>query len=165
MYSWLKSFKYVSALGSQAIGYETRTSGNCAVVATKQQCEAIAAAVGSAAGAAGGYAPPPANGEGSQQHLPGIGGTPVSPFGGGATSPTIGGAGITGTVPTSAFSAEANSPLNLLGKIESWGVGGSSKMKTVEISTEDFSGKQLQELLRKLPEGKYALKIEKEEDA
>lgn len=70
---------------------------------------------------------------------------------------------MTSVVPTSSYYAEPNSPLNLLGKIEGWGVGVSTKVKSLEISTEDFNGKQLQELLRKLPEGKYTLKIEKEE--
>ena len=121
-----------------------------------------------AAAAAGGYTvPPPTPGV---PVAPPPGGTlpgdetPPNPFAGGAT-PSSGGSGITAMVPTSLHNADPNSPLNLLGKIESWGVGGATKVKTIEISTEDFSGKQLQDLVRKLPEGKYGLKIEKEDEA
>lgn len=124
----------------------------------------------SAAAAAGGYTvPAPApGGSGTPVTggiLPGGGALAPNPFGGGTPAGSGGGAGITSTVPTSFHIAEPNSPLNLLGKIESWGVDGATKVKTVEISTEEFTGKQLQELLRKLPEGKYTLKIEKEGQA
>lgn len=124
----------------------------------------------SATGAAGGYTPPAPTGGTVTPGGTGTSGTgepPANPFGGGAPTPSTGGGGggITGAVPTSSHFSEANSPLNLLGKIESWGVSGATKVRTIEISTAEFSGKQLQELIRKLPEGKYALKIEKEEDA
>lgn len=124
----------------------------------------------SAAIAAGGYTQPIPTG-GGVPTIPGgtptggVAETPGNPFAGGGTTSGGGVAGITSVVPTSSFSAEANSPLNLLGKIEGWGVGGNTKVRTVEISTADFSGKQLQEMLRKLPEGKYTLRIETEEGA
>jgi len=123
----------------------------------------------SASPAAGGYTPTPITG-GGLSPTPGgslFGGDPtLNPFGGGpapAVGGGSGGSGITGAVPTIAYTAESNSPLNLLGKVEGWGVDGSTKVKTIELVTADFSGKQLQELLRKLPEGKYSLRIEKED--
>lgn len=120
----------------------------------------------SATGAAGGYTPPAVSG--GTPTPGGVGGSgelPANPFDERTPppQPTGGGGGITGAVPTSAHFSEANSPLNLLGKIEKWGISGATKVRTIEISTAEFSGKQLQELIRKLPEGKYALKIEKEE--
>jgi len=94
--------------------------------------------------------PPPAGGSSS---------------GGGAPAPS-GGGGITSTVPTPAapvLTSPANSPLNLLGTVEQWGITGQTKMRTLRLSTEGLTGAQLQALLRKLPEGKYVLEVQKEE--
>jgi hypothetical protein len=84
--------------------------------------------------------------------------------GGGAPAPT--GGGITSTVPIPAapvLTSPANSPLNLLGTVEQWGITGQTKMRTLRLSTEGLTGAQLQALLRKLPEGKYVLEVQKEE--
>ena len=63
------------------------------------------------------------------------------------------------------LTSPANSPLNLLGTIEQWGIGGQTKVRVLRLSTEGFNGAQLQSLLRKLPEGKYVLEVQKEEGA
>lgn len=96
------------------------------------------------------------------------GGLPLTPapgFVGGA--PAAGGGGMTSAVPSAAplLTSPANSPLNLLGTIEQWGIGGQTKVRVLRLSTEGFNGAQLQSLLRKLPEGKYVLEVQKEEGA
>jgi hypothetical protein len=92
-------------------------------------------------------------------------------FGGNTTFPPPAGGsgagdGITSTVPAPAapvLTSPANSPLNLLGTVEQWGITGHTKMRTLRLSTEGLTGTQLQALLRKLPEGKYVLEVQKEE--
>lgn len=96
------------------------------------------------------------------------GNTPFPPPAGGSggSAPAPGGGGITSTVPTPVapvLTSPANSPLNLLGTVEQWGITGQTKMRTLRLSTEGLTGAQLQALLRKLPEGKYVLEVQKEE--
>jgi hypothetical protein len=89
------------------------------------------------------------------------GNTPVTPPAG-----SSGGGCVTPTVPTPVaplLTSPANSPLNLLGTLEQWGITGQTKTRTLRISTEGLTGAQLQALLRKLPEGKYVLEVQKEE--
>jgi hypothetical protein len=57
----------------------------------------------------------------------------------------------------------ANSPLNLLGTLEQWGIGGQTKTRSLRLSAEGLTGAQLQALLRKLPEGKYVIELQKED--
>lgn len=87
------------------------------------------------------------------------GGPPGSP-----PAPTNAG-GITPAVPTAVptLTSSANSPLNLLGTLEQWGIGGQTKTRNLRISAEGLTGAQLQSLLRKLPEGKYVIELQKEE--
>jgi hypothetical protein len=90
---------------------------------------------------------------------------PADGSGGGAPAPG-GGGGITSTVPRPSapvLTSPANSPLNLLGTVEQWGITGQTKMRTLRLSTEGLTGAQLQLLLRKLPDGKYVLEVQKEE--
>lgn len=88
-------------------------------------------------------------------------------FGGGTTIPPPtglpGGGGITSAAPM--LTSSANSPLNLLGTVEQWGITGQTKMRQLRLSTEGLTGAQLQVLLKKLPEGKYVLEVQKEEGA
>jgi hypothetical protein len=121
-----------------------------------------------ATGAAGGYQPtdPAAGSDGSTVNEPP---PPSNPFIGGGTPTTLpatggGGSSISGAVPTSSHTSDANSPLNLLGEIERWGVSTATKVQKIEIGTAELTGKQLQEMIRKLPDGRYSLKIEKEEE-
>lgn len=59
----------------------------------------------------------------------------------------------------------ATSPLNLIGKIESWGIGPATRVADVSIKVSAATGAQLKELLRKLPEGMtFELNLEKEGD-
>jgi hypothetical protein len=62
------------------------------------------------------------------------------------------------------LSASPTSPLNLLGKVEGWGVGPATKVSNLSLRVAGLSGAQLQQLLRVLPDGLiYEFSCEKEE--
>jgi hypothetical protein len=62
------------------------------------------------------------------------------------------------------LSNPAASPLNLIGKLENWGIGPSTRVHEITIKLQEANGAQLKELLKKLPETiKYELGLEKEE--
>ena len=57
----------------------------------------------------------------------------------------------------------ATSPLNLLGKMESWGIGAGTQVRDVSLQAAALTGAQLETLLRKLPEGiEYQLRLQRE---
>jgi hypothetical protein len=61
-------------------------------------------------------------------------------------------------------SAAPTSPLNLLGKVEAWGIGPATALRTVSVKVTGATGAQLQKLLRGLPDGlTYELNVEKEQ--
>lgn len=63
------------------------------------------------------------------------------------------------------LSNPATSPLNLIGKIEGWGIGPATRVAEVSIKVSAATGAQLKELLKKLPEGlTFELNLEKEDD-
>ena len=90
--------------------------------------------------------------------------TPVGIFGGGTDE------GGATTKPRTPLSNPATSPLNLIGKIEGWGIGPATKVAGVSIKVStaqgsQMTGAQLKELLKKLPEGlSFELNLEKEDD-
>jgi hypothetical protein len=45
------------------------------------------------------------------------------------------------------------SPLNLIGKLESWGIGPATQVADISIKVSSATGAQLKELLKKLPDG------------
>ena len=62
------------------------------------------------------------------------------------------------------LSAPATSSLNLLGKVEQWGIGTGTQLRGLTLRVDQLTGAQLQELIRKLPDGMtYALDLEKED--
>ncbi len=74
---------------------------------------------------------------------------------------------IFGPSPSSApklrLANPATSPLNLIGRLESWGVGPATQISDVTIKVSAASGAQLKELLKKLPDGMtFELSLEKE---
>ena len=86
-------------------------------------------------------------------------------------------AGETGTPPGGLFDDDddtsgrprerlnnpSTSPLNLIGKIEGWGIGPATKVAEVSIKTPAATGAQLKELIKKLPDGMtFELSLEKE---
>jgi len=75
------------------------------------------------------------------------------------------GGGSPATPPRTPLANPATSPLNLIGKIESWGIGPATRVADVSIKVSAVTGAQLKELLRKLPEGMtFELNLEKEGD-
>lgn len=61
--------------------------------------------------------------------------------------------------------APATSPLNLLGKVETWGVTPGTQIKNMHINVSSLNGAQLQRLIRELPDGlMYEVNLEMEAD-
>jgi hypothetical protein len=93
---------------------------------------------------------PPAGGQPTP--VPGSGGI----FGGGI---------IGGGKPRIALNNPPTSPLNLIGKLEGWGIGPATPVADVSIKVSAATGAQLKELLKKLPDGMtFELSLEKEDD-
>jgi hypothetical protein len=104
-------------------------------------------------GDAGGGAPPP----GQQPTLGGAGRPIPVPIGG-----IFGGADAAKRRVNLANAA--TSPLNLISKLEGWGVGPATPVAEVTIKASAATGAQLKELLKKLPEGMtFELTLQKEE--
>ncbi len=58
----------------------------------------------------------------------------------------------------------STSALNLLGKVESWGIKTGTQVQNVQIKVDNLTGAQLNELIKKLPDGiTYELALSKEE--
>ncbi len=79
-------------------------------------------------------------------------------------TPTPGGifGGGTGSSRTP-LASTATSPLNLIGKLEGWGIGPATPVKEVTIKVTAATGAQLKELLKKLPDGMtFELSLDKE---
>lgn len=105
--------------------------------------------------------------------------SPVPPTGGGnafgsGTSlnggDIFGGGASTTTKPRIPLSNPPTSPLNLIGKLESWGIGPATPVAEVSIKVSagqntQITGAQLKELLKKLPDGMtFELSLEKEDN-
>jgi hypothetical protein len=89
---------------------------------------------------------------------------PVAPPGGLPTNPFT----LTGqTQPTGPtfkpFGTPPKTPVNLLGEIEKWGINPATTVSNVNLNVSQMTGAQLNELLKKLPDGvTYSLNLEKE---
>lgn len=117
--------------------------------------------------------PPPPGGAGG---LFGGGATPTplgvnEPPAGGQPTPLPGGGGIFGGgasgggKPRIALNNPPTSPLNLIGKLEGWGIGPATPVAEVSIKVSAATGAQLKELLKKLPDGMtFELSLEKEDN-
>jgi hypothetical protein len=88
-------------------------------------------------------------------------GVGAPPAGGGIFG---GGASGTGSKPRIPLSNPPTSPLNLIGKLEGWGIGPATQVAEVSIKVSAANGAQLKELLKKLPDGMtFELSLEKED--
>lgn len=91
------------------------------------------------------------------------GSTPVA-----TESSTPAGGGIFGGGPAKpriSLSNSATSALNLIGKLEGWGIGPATPVAEVTITVSSANGAQVKELLKKLPDGMtFQLSLEKEDD-
>lgn len=54
---------------------------------------------------------------------------------------------------TVAYTSPATSPLNLMGRLEAWGIGPATPVEQVSLRVSAATGAQLKELLKKLPDG------------
>lgn len=126
----------------------------------------------SAAPSTGGSAPPaplPTGGPAPADTASATSGQRVSDdpsTGNGEPAPAgIFGGGSAASKPRVSLSNPATSSLNLIGKIEGWGIGPATKVADVSIKVSSATGAQLKELLKKLPDGMtYELNLEKEDD-
>lgn len=115
-------------------------------------------------------APQPAGGAGGGL----FGGGPTPPpggetTGGGGAPPSGGifggGTPAAGSRPRIPLSNPPTSPLNLIGKLEGWGIGPATQVAEVSIKVSAATGAQLKELLKKLPDGMtFELSLEKEDN-
>ena len=106
-------------------------------------------------GGDGAVAPTSGSGEGAPP--PDGPGTAPQPLGGGIFS------GVQAGMRTT-LSNPATSPLNLIGKLEGWGIGPATPVKEVTIKVPAATGAQLRELLKKLPDGMtFELSLDKED--
>lgn len=99
------------------------------------------------------------NAPGVHEPQPGTTPTPAPVPGGifGGTSST--------TKPRIPLSNPPTSPLNLIGKLEGWGIGPATPVAEVSIKVSAATGAQLKELLKKLPDGMtFELSLEKEDN-
>ena len=142
---------------------------------TGRQLDEVFLMAPSAVPTTGGTTPsasPPAGGGG----LFGGGAMPAPPVvseppPGGEPSPVPGGGGIfgggtlgTGSKPRIPLANPPTSPLNLIGKLEGWGIGPATQVAEVSIKVSAATGAQLKELLKKLADGMtFELSLEKEE--
>lgn len=143
---------------------------------TGRQLDEVFLMEASAVPATGGTTPPAPQPPG-EQNGGGLfgGGTTLPPSpgviesaGGGQPTPMPGGGIFGGGVGSKSRVPLRNSPtspLNLIGKLEGWGIGPATKVAEVSIKVSIATGAQLKELLRKLPDGMtFELSLEKEED-
>lgn len=71
--------------------------------------------------------------------------------------------GGNGASTRTTLSNPATSPLNLIGKLEGWGIGPATSVKEVRLKVSSATGAQLKELLKKLPDGMtFELMLDKE---
>ncbi|WP_428565590.1 MAG: DUF499 domain-containing protein [Solidesulfovibrio sp. DCME] len=88
------------------------------------------------------------------------GGTTVPPPGGGGI---FGGTTVTTGKPRVSYKNPPTSPLNLIGKLEGWGIDAATPVTEVSIKVSAATGAQLKDLLKKLPDGMtFELALEKE---
>lgn len=133
---------------------------------TGRQLDEVFLMVPSAAPATGGTpSPAPAPGgdgaAGAVPARPPTSRSPVPPPGGIFGDGSAPGAGGKPRVP---LSNSATSALNLIGKLEGWGVGPATRLADVSIKLSAANGAQLKKLLRELPDGiTIELSLEKEE--
>ena len=99
--------------------------------------------------------PPPGNGGDEQENG-------ESPVGGTAPSPVEPSGIFGGHTELVSHASDATSALNLLGKVESWGINTGTQVHDMALSASSLTGAQLDKLLRALPDGvTYALRLKK----
>jgi hypothetical protein len=75
--------------------------------------------------------------------------------------------GTTGAPPKGrvSLSNPPTSPLNLIGKLEGWGIGSATQVAEVSLKVSAASGAQLKEILKRLPDGMtFEISLQKDEE-
>ena len=89
---------------------------------------------------------------------------PVTPTGGLPANPFT----LTSQTPPAGqsfkpFGTPPKTPVNLLGEVEKWGISAATNVTNVNLNVSQMTGAQLNELLKKLPDGvTYSLNLDKE---
>lgn len=74
------------------------------------------------------------------------------------------GTGTTTTATLVPLSSAPTSSLNLIGQVESWGIGPATTVQSLQLDVDSLTGAQLVKLLKNLPDGlTYKLSLDKEE--
>ncbi|MBI5511445.1 MAG: DUF499 domain-containing protein [Deltaproteobacteria bacterium] len=103
--------------------------------------------------------PTPAAPTSTDQTLQNLQPTAVAPLSGGGTGSTV---EAPAPLPPLVFTAPQNSALNLLNKVEGWGVKPTTALRSATIKVSGLTGEQLNKLLKGLPDGlKFELTVEK----
>ena len=95
---------------------------------------------------------------------------PVPPMGGAEPGAPVSGGIFHGDGPTSnkpriTLNNPPTSALNLIGKLEGWGIGPATQVAEISIKVSVATGAQVKELLKKLPDGMtFELTLEKEDN-
>ncbi len=88
--------------------------------------------------------------------LPPPGGQPANPF-------TLTGQTQPAAPTFKPFGTPPKTPVNLLGEVEKWGISAATNVTNVNLNVSQMTGAQLNELLKKLPDGvTYSLNLDKE---
>ena len=88
---------------------------------------------------------------------------PLVPFGGNPPTNPFGGIPTPPAPTLKPFGTPPKSPMNLLGEVEKWGVSAATNVANVNLNISQMTGAQLNDLLKKLPDGvTYSLNLEKE---
>ena len=122
-----------------------------AVPATGGAAPASPTAVPPTGGLFGG-GPPPTGAPVSNPTSTPIGGAPTTGFSDGREGVAAYLAGVR-LRRARILSNPPTSPLNLIGKLEGWGIGPATPVSEVTIKVSSATGAQLRELLKKLPDG------------
>jgi len=90
--------------------------------------------------------------------------TPFTPTGGQPANPfTLTGQTQPAGPAFKPFGTPPKTPVNLLGEVEKWGISAATNLTNVNLNVSQMTGAQLNELLKKLPDGvTYSLNLDKE---
>lgn len=115
------------------------------------------AAVPATGGAVQGLPTPPSGSPTPTSTSSGVPAPPAPP-----PNPFTAGGAVRSRTP---LNSPPTSPLNLIGKLEGWGIGTATHVTEVSIRVSSATGAQLKDLLKKLPDGMtFELNLEKEDD-
>jgi hypothetical protein len=110
----------------------------------------------------GGGAPGGGSGPGGDSPLP-PGQGPAAPDDESGIPPDIFGGGTSGSGVLVHYEATPTSGLNLLGKLDGWGIAATTPVRHVALKVDTLTGAQLQKLLKALPDGiHYGIEVDKD---